>query len=168
MSDAGIPAGSSNRTWQTRRTLRWIGGALALSLAINLFAGGYMIGRFVNDPDQFRGPHPRFYQMARDLSPEGKAVVKAVVQEHLKPLRKDMAEMRALRDKVQGLLLTEEMDLAELEATLNQMRQHNSAVQDGIHRATLDVARQLPADERGKLRFDHDPKRGKDYKKTGP
>ncbi|MEX1147214.1 MAG: periplasmic heavy metal sensor [Sphingomonadales bacterium] len=145
---------SGETTTRPRTTLRWIGGLLAASLALNLFVGGYVIGRMLEGPESFRGGKPKFHHMVRDLSPDGKAVVKDVMKERRPAIRENIAEMHRLRDQLRDHLLAPEVDMAEFDDTLASLRANSLVIQDEIHAVMIDLARRLPPEERARLRFD--------------
>ncbi|RMF07928.1 MAG: periplasmic heavy metal sensor [Alphaproteobacteria bacterium] len=153
MTDAPSPS---------RKTVRWLGIALGVSLALNLFIGGYVIGRAFHEPRPFIGLHHGFHQLARDLSPEGQRIVSEVVRDKLGSVRGDLRRVRELRDEIHKLMLADEVDMGALEAALDAMQRHYDAVENAIRTATIAMAERLPVEERRKLRFDWKHKRSHD------
>jgi len=97
--------------------------ALAVSLALNLFFGGFMVARWV-----IRGrhqPHEHFAQ--------------------------DNAQVRGARSKVMRALERQPPDQAELEATFGELRSATTAAQTKLHQHLIKIAPTLTPEQRTKL-----------------
>ena len=136
--------------------LRLVAVALFVSVAVNLFLGGLMVGRWL-DP---RHPHPppRMERetregappgwMRRALGPEGATALEEAWQSHapaIEPLRE---ELRRSREAVSAALAAEPFDPDVYAGALDGMRASNARLHTAIQAVMVDVARQLTPEQR--------------------
>ncbi|HEY8351963.1 MAG TPA: periplasmic heavy metal sensor [Sphingomonadales bacterium] len=124
---------------------------LVLSLALNLLLLGFLAARALFPEPRLVGPHVALHHAMEELSPEAQEVVRNTMRAHGKNLRAHMRELRQAKAELQDLLGTDPLDEAAVADVLRQIRRHNGAIQEEIHEATLEIARELPVDERRHL-----------------
>lgn len=146
---------------RSRRRGHWFKVALVLSLALNLAVGGYVVGRAFHG-DGRMGGHVGLQEFVRDLSPEGRAIVRDIAREQLRPLRAEKRAMQDLRIRIHDMLTAETVDIEEIDMAFAQLRRHNDIIHNATHAATIEVIRRLPAEERQKLRLSAPHPRGHD------
>ncbi|MDA5194704.1 periplasmic heavy metal sensor [Govanella unica] len=129
--------------------LKW---PLVASLAVNLFLGGILIGHVYSEglSHFFKQSRPTPY-MTQDLSPDARAVAKTVFAAHAPRVHELWKELREERKILQNRFSAEDFDEAEAQKALAEMGRLDSLIQAEFHKATLEIARQLPPEERRKL-----------------
>lgn len=125
--------------------------ALILSLALNLLLISFVAGRALFPEPRLVGPHVALHHATEELSPEAQELVRSTMRAHGQDLRAHMRELRREKARLQEILAADPLDEAALTAVLQEIRQHNGAIQEEIHEATLEIARQLPPEERQHL-----------------
>ena len=130
--------------------------ALAASVAVNLFLGGFLTSRaFIHrrgehlaEPGPFLGPRGL-------LGPRGMAnatpEVKKVLEQHREGLREHRRRMHEARRGVAEALTTEPFERARLEQALAGARSATDASQAAMHAALLEVAATVGPEERREL-----------------
>ncbi len=141
----------------TPQKSRWTRPLLIGSIVLNLFLigliGGHMFMREAGRSDAGRPDNGQrgMRHMSEDLSDSGRATIKQVMDNHAEDIR---ALWRLLRDQrviLSDQLAADQLDDAAIATTLNEIRRIDSAIQEQFHAATLEIAHQLPAEERRKL-----------------
>lgn len=131
--------------------------ALFASLAVNLFVGGLMLGRWWDHHDRPRlsrfetpdGPGPRWLRRAvgKDAMPVLERVWSAHAAE-IDPLRAGFHESR---EAVRSALTAEPFDAVAYAAALAEMRARMDAMHAGVHGVMVDLARELSPEQRREL-----------------
>ncbi len=121
--------------------------ALTVSLALNLLIAGIFIGRMGGRP---HGPPPGAWA-ARDLSPETRRIVRDHMRRDIASVRPLRAEMVEARAAVRRVVLDEAFDAQALRAALAQVRAVGDRYEELLHENLVEVAGQLPAEERAAL-----------------
>ena len=141
----------------------WILIVLIVSLGLNLFLGGLMVGRWVSGgphrPPQFasneRGPTgepSRFLRrMASTLPPEHRSAFEAVIDRHRERVVRAAGEARDAREDVRQVLRKEPFDRAALDRAFETVRTRNVALQTEIQIAIGEAAAELPPQARQRL-----------------
>ena len=131
---------------------RWTGIALAVSLLLNLFLIGVLVGGRLAwgpvggfDPASGPGFVP---QMMRSLPPEARAVALDVFGDRRAMVRDRLADMRRTHRATYEALTAEPFDPAALTAALADLRSQVDGLQLSVHQALVDVASQLDAEDR--------------------
>lgn len=124
---------------------------LILSLALNLLLISFVAGRALFPEPRLVGPHVALHHATEELSPEAQEIVRKTMKAHGKDLRAHVRELRREKARLQELLAAEPLDETAIAGVLDEIRHHNGAIQEEIHKATLEIARQLPAEERQHL-----------------
>ncbi|MBP8185427.1 MAG: periplasmic heavy metal sensor, partial [Pseudomonas sp.] len=138
-----------NKTWL-------IAGALLLSLAGNAFLAGWLLGRPANHGAQIDRDSgtPRMQQLlarVKHLPDEQRRALSAKVHGYAPQLHELGQANQQLRQNVQQLLLAPQLDRNELERAFASQRQLQERMQALSQRMLLDIAEQLPAEQRAKL-----------------
>jgi uncharacterized membrane protein len=137
------------------RRRRWLGLALVLSLAVNLFLVGILAGGWLA-----RGPAAGFDpaagpasipHMIRALPPTARDAALERFAERRRALRGQMTALRRARQSVYEALTAEAFDRAALEAALGDLREQVAALQAGLHEAIVAVAERLEAEDRREM-----------------
>ena len=135
--------------------MKWLVGGLAVSLALNFLILGIILGNGGLRPD--RGPdrheRPRFSieRLAETLSPESREILHAAMKEQRSELKSVFRERRAARRAAGDVLRAETFDPKALRAAFERMREADIDMQRRIQDVMVDVAAQLPPEERAKL-----------------
>jgi len=131
---------------------RWIiGGLLFLSLAANLFLGGWLFGS-----DAFRAPHAgergaffeAFNDKAAALPEPERAVVKEVLARHQPGLKKQMKRIMKSRDAIDRMYKRKNYSRGEAEERFNQLQEQSITMQQMAQAMMLDLADMLPPSKR--------------------
>lgn len=153
-----------NKTWL-------IAGALLLSLAANAFFAGLLIGRPTahsassmhaqgkgRSSEQGAGQHlQRLMAQVRQLPSEQRRTVAAQVRSYAPQLRELGKANQQAKQAVQQQLLAPQLNRTELEQALAHQRQLQEQIQTLSQRMLVEVAEQLPPQQRAQLwqRADH-------------
>jgi Spy/CpxP family protein refolding chaperone len=130
---------------------RWLALALAVSLALNLFFGGVLAGRWL------RPPHSPW--SASDGGPPGAAFtgsvgeryrpgMDAIWQRHRGDWRERAAAVSEARQALRRQLMTDPADKAAIERTGANVIAQIAESQKAMHRNLAEVAATLPPEER--------------------
>ncbi len=140
----------------TGRTTRRIAIALAVSVGFNLFLGGMITSAWITA----RAYEPRGDRNAglagplnlrrgiAELETGSRAIVQQVRARHGDALREAGRDMRQARNAVRQALMAEEIDRAELDRALAELRRTMDAAQIEMHAALTGIATALGPDER--------------------
>ncbi len=134
--------------------LRLVSIALFVSLIVNLFLGGLMVGRWL-DPHR---PHHRMERttaegaapgwMHRALGPEGAPALERAWQAHAKEIKPLRDEMRRSREAVTAALEAEPFDRQAYTDALAAMRSEMGEFYTAINAVMVDVVSQLTPEQR--------------------
>jgi Spy/CpxP family protein refolding chaperone len=130
---------------------------LALSLAANVFLGGFVAGRFFGGPHHrvlMHGMHDRGPGMFRDtdvLSEEGQEAFRAVFKEKRDELRPSFRETRRLRDELGAALAADPWDRPRVENAFAALREIEGAHQAAFSQTLIDAFEKLSAADRKAL-----------------
>ncbi len=148
------------------RNLNWLLAALAASLGLNLFIGGFLVG------DELRGwhhpPHGAPWErpphaenqrhifgfvdhMAATLPEPDRKKFLGVMETYRGELAAADARFHDARDKVRKAIAAEPFDRTALDAAFADVRSSMEEVQKVLHGALADAVSQLPPDARKDL-----------------
>lgn len=132
---------------------RWIIGliaALTLSLAGNLVVAGIVVARrFDNPPPPFSFETPSGVEgLFGDISPDGRAAVRATMRDARRDLKDTYKEMRALRAEIKTLLYAEVLDRAALEAAFDKLTALSASVQSRVQHSFVEAVSHMSAEDR--------------------
>ena len=139
----------------------WILIALIVSLALNLFLGGLMIGRWVSGPPHHRAaaaergpggePGRILQRMAGSLPQEHRPAFEAVIGRHQERIVVLATQAREARAQVRDVLNKEPFDRAALDRAFETVRTRNDALQTEIQATIAEAAAALPPEARRQL-----------------
>lgn len=131
-------------------------GALVLSVAANLLAAGFFVGRGLSHEKRVhfdRAPKVDFSlrELGKVLPDDKREELKALMKEHRKTLSRHFASMRESEVKIRDLMMAETVDRAALTAALDE---HEAKMRDlhfPVRQILLDVVAGLDQETRIKL-----------------
>lgn len=135
---------------------RWFGFALAASLAVNVLLLGFVIGQAMHPGGRPFGPYMTMREASKALSPEGRDIVKGVLDTHSAEFRAKVKALKAEKRNLITLLTAKEFDELAVTESLAHIRDLNFALQTDIHATIIEIARALPAEERQKFNLKWD------------
>ncbi|WP_417449080.1 periplasmic heavy metal sensor [Kordiimonas sp.] len=140
--------------------VNWIHGALAVSLAANIFAGGYLVGKEMR-PDGQKREHRmnsrELFNMRHLMSylPEDRREeLKAMMRNHRKDLRAGFRGIRESEEKVRALLLADTVDKAALRGALDELEGKTRQLHGPLRAVLLDIVADLDLETRKQLAED--------------
>lgn len=136
-----------------------LGGALLLSLAANVFMGGWLLGRPHGHmpPGQMEqpgrhGPRLQHLMQRMDKLPEAQRnAVGQLMRQYAPQLRELGQQNKQTREALQKLIAQPDLPRAELEAGFAQQRELQGKMQALMQQMLLDIAEQLPPEQRARL-----------------
>jgi uncharacterized membrane protein len=148
-----------------QRAGKWLVTGLIASTAVNLFLGGLMLGRDlrrepapppamedIGGPGfERRGPLAAVGRLTRHLSPEEREVFQGIVRQRRGELAAAADGMREAQRRVREALAADPYDRTRLEAALEQLKEHRTAVHAALQRAVVEAIEQLPPDARRRM-----------------
>jgi len=141
---------------------------LAASLALNVFAVGFISGRVISNdgpPPLRSGPEAgqsfRLMHFADALPMERREGFHHAFREKLPVMRGDFQEMKKLRQEVAALLGAEAWDRAAIETKFDALQTLQRRQQEAFSAAFLDAFETLTPEERQMLRAAADKRRGR-------
>ncbi|WP_262692366.1 periplasmic heavy metal sensor [Kordiimonas aestuarii] len=153
--------------------VNWVHGVLAASLAANLFAGGYLLGKEIR-PDRQHREHRmggkelfNMRHLAAYLPEDKREDLKALMIGHRKDLRESFRGIRESEEQVRSILLAETVDKAALRAALGELESKTRMLHGPLKSILLDIVADLDLETRQKLAEDM-YKRRKWRMKRGP
>jgi uncharacterized membrane protein len=139
----------------TKSLITLLGGALALSLAVNLFVVGVMAGRLTfpiheEEPQQavgWGGMRGRFVALPQ----ADRAPFRAVMQQHAAELRGTLVALRSAQAGALQALRAAPYDKARMLAAFAAVREATAARQTALHAALADAIGTLRPEARAAL-----------------
>ena len=136
-----------------------LGGVLLLSLAANVFMGGWLLGRPHGhmpsgqmEPPGRHGPRLQHLMERMDKLPEAqRQAVGELMRQYAPQLRELGEQNKQARKALQKLIAQSELPRAELEAGFAQQRELQDKMQTLMQQMLLDIAEQLPPEQRARL-----------------
>lgn len=131
--------------------------ALFLSLAANIFLGGFAVGRFAGAPRHPHHDHPSMHagpMMAPNveaLSPEGRAAFHAVFEAERDALQQRHGALKVRRAAFAAALIAEPFDRAAAEAALEELHAVTAEQQGAFAALMIDAVEKLSGDDRKAL-----------------
>lgn len=132
--------------------------ALCISLAVNVFAAGFVVARALHRSERVRerageramhGPFmgPRGL-LGLDAGAKARPVVTELMKRHGEGFRAERSELRKSRRAVHDALAADTFDAAQLERALTDLRARTQSSQARMHVALVELARSLPPEQR--------------------
>lgn len=129
--------------------------ALGASLALNVFAGGFIAGRLLGEPPrrapiETAGPVDPFRLMrhAGSLPPEAREAFRGSLREARGPMREDFRKMRALREELRAVIRAEEWDEAEARRLFGVIAARQGDQLSRLEDALIEALGSLSAEDR--------------------
>jgi uncharacterized membrane protein len=151
---------------ETSRRRPWLLIALIASVAVNLFLGSWMLGRWFGGPHMHRhvaamgergGPagdapgSSMMRRMAASVPAEYRRDFEVVMEKHRDRIAEAAARAREARDHVRDAIVTEPFDRAALDKAFETLRTRNTALQSETQAAISEAATTLPPEARRRL-----------------
>ena len=136
-----------NKTWI-------LSGALLLSLGANAFLGGWLLNRPSTSPLLELGqaqPVRQLIGKVMQLPKEQRQQVRGVINQHAPHLRELAAEMRSNRQVIVAQLTADHIDTQQVQNSFAKQRETTVQLQTAAQAMMLEMARQLPAEQRKQL-----------------
>ncbi len=137
--------------------VKWIHGALAVSVAANLFVGGYLLGKELAPERHHKGKPPyskdifSMRKLAGYLPDEKREELRALISDHRKDLRDNFREVRRLEERVRFILMAETVDKTALSNALDELETKTRSLHGPIRGILLDIVADLDYETRQKL-----------------
>lgn len=131
---------------------RWAMALLAglvLSVCLNLFVGGMLLGQHLATPHP-SGRGPIIARLTEGLPDEARAAIRAELRQHGPQLEAQLRAVRSARREMVALVRAPEIDRATLEASLARLRERSGAVEAIFHEAFVNAVTQLPPEVRAR------------------
>lgn len=139
--------------------------ALAISVGLNLFAGGFLVARMLRHPPPHEGfgPHAMAGPMGilEDIeSPEARERVRGAFAGRSERFDRGRGRMRSARQKVAQAMEREPPNPEELGAAFSELREATTAAQADLHATLIEVAPTLTHEQRANLvqKWAHGPR----------
>lgn len=136
--------------------LRRLTLALAISVGLNLFAGGFVVARMLRHPPHSEGfgPHAMAGPMGilEDIdNPDARERVRRTLSGRMDHFERGRGKMRNAREKVAQAMEREPPDAVELGAAFSDLREATTEAQAEIHSTLIEVAPTLTRQQRADL-----------------
>ena len=135
-------------TWRPGRTTL-LTVALAVSLCLNLFAGGLMIGRLQGlGLDQGRLMERAIGRFLDTMPEEAREPLRAAFSDHRAELAEQVLALRDARRTAFQQIRSEDLDQATLDASFSRIREHTGELQRLLQEVFGQTLLAVPADVR--------------------
>ena len=133
----------------SRRLLSLIGVVLLVSLGLNLFLGGLLLGRDVGGGLPLRpglaggGMRAALEQLLKELPPDDRATMRGAFEGHRADIVDRVQALRQARQQVARLLKADSFDAPAAAAAMQTVRERTNALQEAMQAVVLQTAPQL-------------------------
>ena len=142
------------------RRLHYTGIALTVSLALNLFVGGLLLGQWLDRGAA--GPAPAVANLAADSGPSVAGILaalpddarldaQAVFGDHAAEIRQLVLDLRAAQLEAAAAMSAAPFDAGAAALTLNSLRGHSAALEAALHTLLAEIAAGLDEADRAAL-----------------
>lgn len=144
----------SGNTPEPRRPRRWMGPALAVSLALNLLVAGAVAGAWMSGHRQDEVRRVAVDRMigrtpfVAALDPDDRREVLRELRREAEPLARNRADLRARLDALLDALRAETFDRAQIEALIAEQRQIGARRMEIGEAALIDRIAAMSLEER--------------------
>lgn len=125
-----------------------LGALLAVSLAVNLFLGGVVAGRFTGETTRGLQAKRNVEAMLQPLSEDKRALVRKELRAAMPQVRQHFKALQAARAGVAEELAKPEPDQAQLDRRFAEVRAQTTAIQAAYQQAFKRAAVSLTPEER--------------------
>ncbi len=128
--------------------------ALGISLVLNVFLGGMLVGRWMSSPKRgHHGPGRLSLKGLRgQLDPAAHGALDKVEAKYSKQIRTRMHEARQCRRRAMDAVTAEPFDEQAARVELAEFRNKWAAAHQTVHDALVELAASLPPERRAQLR----------------
>lgn len=142
---------------------KWFIFALVISLIINIFMAGILLGKHLFQPPKedsnlpammVRPPHPKhFFWMLKQLPEETRQKVEPIVQEQFQrgQMRAEIRQTRRVFREVEALFIADSLDKAAIEQQFRVLQERKNQMTKRLNDGLLLIADQLNQQERQQL-----------------
>ncbi|WP_417459444.1 periplasmic heavy metal sensor [Kordiimonas sp.] len=161
--------------------VKWIHGVLAVSVAANLFVGGYLLGKELAPERHHKGKSHyskdifSMRKLAGYLPDEKREELRALMSDHRKGLRENFRAVRDIEERVRAILMAETVDKDALKSALDELEAKTRSLHGPLRGILLDIVADLDFETRQKLgqdiyqrRMKWRMKRGEDDRRGPP
>ena len=129
--------------------------AIQIGLVLSLVLNGFLAGVIVTGPFFHGPPNPshRLYEAAKDLPPDVKAKVEAILDKRIGDVEAAMHHGKSGFDAIRSALMAPTLDPAKLDAAIAGLSSHHVRVGTAIGRMLKEVALAIPDPEMRKEFF---------------
>ncbi|WGF86556.1 periplasmic heavy metal sensor [Marinivivus vitaminiproducens] len=139
----------------SRKILIGLAAVLLLSLAANLFTGGWWLGRsWHHGPPGHGGGGPGYHRFIGRAPDAARPVLRQAFREREEALRRAFGAVRDARRDVRQALDADPFRRERLDAALAELRARSTDVQVLMHGAIAEAAGSLPSEQRRGLARD--------------
>ena len=132
---------------------------LIVSLAVNVFAGGFIAGRLlsgdrppgppIETADAIGGDGPRrMMQFAETLPPPAREAFRSKIRSQLPALRQQQRALRRLRNEMRELVAADEWDRQAIDALAAEMSAAQGRQWSSVYSSYIEAIESLPKEER--------------------
>ncbi|MCV6638561.1 periplasmic heavy metal sensor [Candidatus Albibeggiatoa sp. nov. NOAA] len=142
---------------------KWFIFALVISLIINIFMAGILLGKHLFQPQKedsnlpammVRPPHPKhFFWMLKQLPEETRQKVEPIVQEQFQrgQMRAEIRQTHRVFREVESLFIADSLDKAAIEQQFRVLQERKNQMTQRLNDGLLLIADQLNQQERQQL-----------------
>lgn len=139
--------------------MRTLAILLFVSLAANVFFGGFIVGRLIGGPPSFESPpgHHRWADRfghdhaAATLSDKGRETLRDVFEAHRGEIKAGYREIRRLRRAYAEILAADPWNRPRAETALKTLQEAEAAHEETMGRVLLDALERLSVEDRQAL-----------------
>lgn len=124
-----------------------------ISLALNLFLGGLVVGRMLRPDRSPADTRPiSLLRSSRSLDPAARAIVDRAREKHHRDIRGSMARVGAARLAAVEALCAPDFDEAKAREAFAAFRKEVNFSHDKMHESLIDAAKQMTSQQRADLK----------------
>ncbi len=125
-----------------------------ISLAVNLFLGGLVAGKFLRPGPPPPGDFGRIalFRGSRDMDPQTRKIVDQVRDRHRDGIRSSIWASRKAREAAIDALCADDFDEAGARRAFGEFRERSERARSEMHEALIEVAGAMTPDQRVSLR----------------
>lgn len=135
------------------RAIVILGIVAVISIAVNLFLAGSIVGHGFRPPP---GPPPieaRFDMLSRDLPPEDQKVVQEILDRHREDIMAKWHALRGTPNDVSEAFRADPFVPADAQAAFARSNARFTAFRDAIQEAAIEIASRISPEGRKRLHF---------------
>lgn len=130
------------------RSQKLLAAALAVSVALNLFAVGAVVSRHLFDPPHHKSGWAAKREAAEVLPEQERERVDAIWERDRGAVRQEFRAMRDARRRFREILTAENFDPAAAQSTLAELYERKEATRATMETKIMEIATSLPPEQR--------------------